>query len=67
MLGALTAVVLSAATSVALVLLCYWVYAWLTLPPLESLSNFVDKFSQSPDERDFHGAQSRGVSVASLC
>ncbi|KOO34582.1 hypothetical protein Ctob_007870, partial [Chrysochromulina tobinii] len=43
---------LSVSSSVALAVVCYWLYAMARLPRLESLSNIVDEFSEQPDERD---------------
>jgi len=44
---------LTVASSSVAVLLLYWMHAFYYLPSLDSLSNIVDEFSQSPDERDF--------------
>ena len=48
---------LAVASSSVAVLLLYWMHAFYYLPSLDSLSNIVDEFSQSPDERDFAGAR----------
>ena len=56
MIGALVICTLSVSSSVALAVVCYWLYAMARLPRLESLSNIVDEFSEQPDERDVRGA-----------
>ena len=67
-LGASALVLLAVAAGAWLVVIGYAAYSYLRLPPLESLANVIDEYTQLPDERDRNGesfpAVVRGACIA---